>query len=143
MGRLRDEGQGGEAARYVQAWFVFVGADGELSTDRGAPHLAIGATTEGRIRVRVPEGLDIAPAVADRAAGRIGDAVAIARGLAHRFTPNAEGQGVITVGATTAGRVRVIIPDGLDMAPKLAEAIARQVAEAAQTAREVLAGNTE
>jgi hypothetical protein len=135
-------GTDAEAARYVEAWFIFVGPDGELSTDRNAPHVAVGATTEGRVRVRVPEGLDLAPGVAEHVAGRIGEAVLVARDLAHRFTCKTEGQGVITVGATPAGRVRVIMPEDLDMAPRLAEAIGRQVAKAAVIAGELPGGDS-
>jgi hypothetical protein len=83
FGRPRAARQGAaEAARYVQAWFVFVGADGNgrLSTDRAARCISIGATHGGRVRVNMPEGLgDIAPEVADRVAGRIAEAAAIAR----------------------------------------------------------------
>jgi hypothetical protein len=74
--------QGAEAARYAQAWFVFVGPDGELSTDRKAPHISIGATHGGRVRVIVPEGLgDIAPEVAEHVADRIDQAAGIASDL--------------------------------------------------------------
>jgi hypothetical protein len=75
----------GEAAastgRYVQAWFVFVGPDGELSTDRAAPHVSIGATADGRVRLVVPDGLDVAPDVADHVAARITEASQIARSV--------------------------------------------------------------
>lgn len=83
--------QGDGAANYAEAWFVFVGPDGQLSTDRNAPHIAVGVTAEGRVRVHVPEGLDVSPDVAERIAERIVKAAAVARNPEARFAL-AEGQ---------------------------------------------------
>jgi hypothetical protein len=146
FGRARPAagGQGDEAAgssrRYVQGWFLFVGPDGELSKALDAARISIGATRAGRVRVTVPEGLDIAPGLADHVARRITDAAREARARAAWFTPGTDGQGSPTVAATRAGRVRVTVPEGPGMDPGLAESFAGQVTEAAQLAREHLAG---
>ena len=72
---------------FLQAWFLFVGADGELSTDRAAPRITIGATRVGRVRLRVPDGLDLAPDVADKIAGYVGEAALIARASRQAAPP--------------------------------------------------------
>lgn len=84
-----DQGQGQDQSRYLQAWFLFVGPDGELSTDRAAARISIGTTHAGRVRVIVPAGIDLAPAVADRIAERVAQAALIARNPDARFTPGA------------------------------------------------------
>lgn len=74
----------GPRAGYTQAWFVFIDpAHGEMTTDRNAPHIAIGATHAGRVRLVVPDGLDVAPAVAEHVAGRITEAARVAGGGAE------------------------------------------------------------
>lgn len=52
--------------KFVRAWHLFIGADGELSEARGAARVTVGATDAARVRVIVPDGLDLAPAVAER-----------------------------------------------------------------------------
>lgn len=122
---------------YLQAWHLFIGDDGQLSTDRAAARVTVGALRSGRVRLIVPEGLDLAPDVAAKIAAYVGEAVLIAREYPDGFRPMPEQRGVTSVGATLAGMVRVSIPEDLDMVPQLAEAIARHIAEAATTANMV------
>jgi hypothetical protein len=84
------EKQGSAPERYIQAWFVFIGHDGELSTERDAARISIGVTRAGRVRLVVPEGLDVAPDVAERIAARVAEAALIARNPEARFSPGAD-----------------------------------------------------
>jgi hypothetical protein len=129
---------------YLQGWFLFIEPDGRLSTDRSAARVSIGAMRTGRVRLRVPDGLDLAPDVAEKIAGHITEAVLVARdhSAAFRRSKSPHQAGDISVGVTTVGMVRVSIPDDLDMAPLMAEAIGRQITESAATARSLTAGHT-
>lgn len=84
--------QASQQERYAQAWHLFIGADGELSTDRAASRVTVGATFTGRVRVTVPDGMAIAPDAAEKIAGRITEAARIARNPDARFDTEGEAQ---------------------------------------------------
>jgi hypothetical protein len=124
-------------ARCVYAVFLFVGPAGELSAARDAARVTVGVTPGGRVRLVVPEGLGLAPAVAARVAGLITECVQVARGNPARFASTPDQQGVTTIGVTAGGLVHVVVSPDLDMAPDLAAAIGRQIARHAVIARDV------
>lgn len=66
-------------ARYVRAWFLFVSAAGEPSNASSGLRISIGATRAGRVRVIVPNGLMLAPAVAERVGELAVEAARVAR----------------------------------------------------------------
>lgn len=78
----------GDGARCVQAWHLFIGPDGELSASRNATRITIGADDTGRVRVIVPDGLALAPGIADRIAMHIVEAAVVARDPSARFGPD-------------------------------------------------------
>ena len=88
--RETTESMGQTDSPYLQAWFLFIGNDGQLSTDRAAPRVSIGATRAGRVRLVVPDGLDLAPDVAERIAARVAEAARIARNPEARFAPGTD-----------------------------------------------------
>jgi hypothetical protein len=124
-------------ARWVHAVFLFVGPDGELTTARDAAHVTVGVTAGGRVRLIVPEGLGLPPAVAARVAELITECVQVARDNPARFVSKPGQQGVTTIGVTADGLVHVIVSPDLDMAPDLAESVGRQIARHAVIARDV------
>lgn len=82
------EHPGATPERYLKAWHLFIAADGEL-TPVGGARVAIGVTHAGRVRVSMPEGLDLAPAAAARLAARVAEAAVIARDPDALFAPDA------------------------------------------------------
>src|SRR5712691_764786 len=60
----RRKNMGQADSPYLQAWHLFIGEGGQLSTDRAAVRVTVGALRSGRVRLIVPEGLDLAPDVA-------------------------------------------------------------------------------
>lgn len=125
---------------YLQAWFLFIGDDGQLSTDRAAARVSVGALRSGRVRLRVPDGLDLAPDVADKIAVYLGEAALIAEESPDKFRPLSEQQGTADVGALTSGQVRIAVDPDLDMPPTVAARFAQQIADAATLARSACCG---
>lgn len=80
-------------ARLVQAWHLFIGPSGELSGDRNAARVTVGAGDDGRVRVIVPDGVALAPGVADRIAMHIVEAAVVARDPSARFGPDDDKEG--------------------------------------------------
>lgn len=125
---------------YLQAWHLFIGPDGRLSTARDAPRVSVGALRSGRVRLRIPDGLDLAPDVADKIAAHIGEAALIAQEHPDVFRPMAEQRVAADVGALPSGRVRIAVDPDLDMPPTVAARFAQQIADAATLARSACCG---